>query len=85
MPTVSIIKLGDCIILKTNDETEVADKIFPTLTLEGSRYMAGGVAGGGGTSLQLITLKEGDKTVTLPSLSMEQNYPQMLSELVMHM
>ena len=59
---------------------DVTDKIFPTLTLEGSRH-----AGGGNTSLQLITLKEGDKTVTLPSLSMEQNYPQMLSELVMHM
>ncbi|KAI8795497.1 hypothetical protein BgiBS90_003264 [Biomphalaria glabrata] len=57
----------------------VTEKIFPQLTLEGSRH-----SGGGNTSLQLITFKEGDKTVTLPSLSMEQNYPQMLSELVMH-
>ncbi|XP_012944291.1 uncharacterized protein DDB_G0271670 [Aplysia californica] len=59
---------------------DVTDKIFPTLTLEGSRHLSGG----GNTSLQLITLKEGDRTVTLPSLSMEQSYPQMLSELVMH-
>ncbi|CAL1545909.1 unnamed protein product [Lymnaea stagnalis] len=58
----------------------VTEKIFPQLNLEGgSRH-----SGGGNTSLQLITFKEGDRTVTLPSLSLDQNYPQMLSELVMH-
>lgn len=57
----------------------VAQKLFPQLSIETSRH-----SGGGNTSLQLVTLGTGDKTVTLPSLSVEQNYPQMLSELVMH-
>ncbi|CAG5132970.1 unnamed protein product, partial [Candidula unifasciata] len=56
------------------------ENIFPQLTLENSRHCSLG----GNTSLQLITLKEGDKAVTLPSLNLEQNYPQMLSELVLH-
>ena len=56
----------------------MADKLFPQLSIETSRH------NGGNTSLQLVTLGTGDKTVTLPSLSVEQNYPQMLSELVMH-
>ncbi|KAL8594616.1 hypothetical protein ACOMHN_011356 [Nucella lapillus] len=57
----------------------MSEKLFPQLSLDSSRH-----TGGGNTSLQLVTLGTGDKTVTLPSLSVEQNYPQMLSELVMH-
>ncbi|XP_059142094.1 mucin-2-like [Physella acuta] len=57
----------------------VTEKIFPQLNLEGPRH-----SGGGNSSIQLITFKEGDRTVTLPSLSIDQNYPQMLSELVAH-
>lgn len=55
----------------------IADTLFPQLSIESSRF-------GGNTSLQLVTLGTGDKTVTLPSLTLEQNYPQMLSELVTH-
>ena len=57
----------------------MTDKLFPQLSLESSRAHTAG-----NTSLQLVTLGTGDKSVTLPSLSVEQNYPQMLSELVMH-
>ncbi|KAK3105020.1 hypothetical protein FSP39_015310 [Pinctada imbricata] len=55
----------------------VTEKLFPQLSLEGRQSH-------GLTSLQLVTLREGDKTVTLPSLSIEQNYSQMLSELAMN-
>ncbi|KAK6177687.1 hypothetical protein SNE40_015740 [Patella caerulea] len=59
---------------------DVTDKLFPQLSLEHGRN---GV-GGGMTTLQVITVPNGDKTLTLPTLSIEQNYPQILSELVMH-
>ncbi|KAJ8320630.1 hypothetical protein KUTeg_002217 [Tegillarca granosa] len=52
----------------------VTEKFFPTLSLE-SRQGNGSI---GNSSLQLITLKEGDKSVTLPSLSIEQNYSQII-------
>ena len=60
----------------------VTEKFFPQLHMERSR--TSGTASGTNTSLQLITLREGDKSVTLPALSIEQNFPQMLSELVNH-
>ena len=59
----------------------VTEKLFPQLSIEQSKANA---QIGGNSSLQLITLREGDRQVTLPSLSVEQNYSQMLSELVMH-
>ena len=59
----------------------VSEKLFPQLSLEQSKAHA---AIGGNSTLQLVTLREGDKSVTLPALSIEQNYSQMLSELVMH-
>ncbi|KAL3861123.1 hypothetical protein ACJMK2_007192 [Sinanodonta woodiana] len=59
----------------------VSEKMFPQLTIEGARHAS---SLSGNSSLQLITLREGDKSVTLPSLSIEQNYSQMLSELVMN-
>lgn len=62
----------------------VTDKMFPHLTLEQSGAKALGGSGGPTSTLQLVTLREGDKSITLPSLSIEQNYPQMLSELVMN-
>lgn len=61
-------------------DCSVTQKLFPQLSLESSTRQAHG----GTSSLQLITLREGDKSVTLPSLSIEQNYSQMLSELVMN-
>lgn len=40
----------------------------------------------GPPSLTLVTLRDGDKTVSLPALSVvDHNYPQMLSELVMRL
>lgn len=59
-------------------DSAITQKLFPQLSLESSTRP------GGNSSLQLITLREGDKSVTLPSLSIEQNYSQMLSELVMN-
>ena len=59
----------------------IADKLFPHLTLEKAGVKSNH-SSGGNTSIQLITLKEGDKSVTLPSLCVDQNYSQMLSELV---
>lgn len=56
----------------------IADKYLPHLSIDSKN------AYGGTPSLQLVTLREGDKSVTLPSLSVEQNYSQMLSELVMN-
>lgn len=60
----------------------IAEKMFPHLTLEKAGVKSCHSTAGGSTSIQLITLKEGDKSVTLPSLCVEQNYSQMLSELV---
>ena len=58
----------------------VSQKLFPQLTLENGRNPIYG-----NTSLQVITVKgDGGKSVTLPSLSTDTNYSQMLSELVMH-
>lgn len=59
---------------------DVTEKIFPQLNLEGRKP----ATVGSNACLQLITLKEGDRDVMFPSLSTEQNYPQLLSELVMH-
>jgi hypothetical protein len=57
----------------------VTEKMFPHLSIENSKHYQNS----GHSSLQLVTLREGDKSVTLPYLSVEQNYSQMLSELVM--
>ena len=59
-------------------DSAITQKLFPQLSLDSCAKP------GGNSSLQLITLREGDKAVTLPSLSIEQNYSQMLSELVMN-
>ncbi|XP_074654387.1 uncharacterized protein LOC141908299 [Tubulanus polymorphus] len=61
----------------------VTEKLFPQLSLEhGSKSSS--CSSHMTSSLHLVTLKEGDRSVTLPSLTVEQNYSQMLSELVMH-
>ncbi|KAK8763566.1 hypothetical protein V5799_033825 [Amblyomma americanum] len=36
-------------------------------------------------TLTMVTLKDGDKTVSLPALTVDHNYPQVLSELVMRL
>jgi len=65
----------------------IAEKLFPQLTLE--RPALGGAGRHAGATLNCSTaivnlrpLTIGDKTVMLPSLSVDQNYPQMLSEVV---
>ncbi len=58
----------------------ISEKLFPQLSLEQSRGQGSSFT----NSLHVITLREGDRAVNLPSLSAEQNYPQMLSELVAH-
>ena len=58
----------------------VTEKLFPQLNIEHGKA----TLNNGTTTLQVVTVKEGDRSVCLPSLSVEQNYSQMLSELVMH-
>ncbi|CAH1775412.1 unnamed protein product [Owenia fusiformis] len=60
----------------------ISDKIFPKLKSDGTK--ANGALANGHQSLQIVTVRQGDKTLCLPQLAMEQNYSQMLSELVMH-
>ncbi|KAK2143947.1 hypothetical protein LSH36_798g01028 [Paralvinella palmiformis] len=62
----------------------VTEKLFPELRLEQTKGSAGVGPMAGTSLLHIVTLKEGDRSITLPSLSVEQNYPQMLSELVAH-
>ena len=77
--------------------SSASEKLFPQLTMEhtavagtgslGSQNgvtRSSGATGAAQQTLHLVTLREGDRSVTLPSLSIEQNYSQMLSELVMH-
>lgn len=55
----------------------VTDGLLPMLSLETSKQSTAPTS-----QLSLVALKAGDKTLTLPSLSVEQNYPAVLSELV---
>ena len=57
----------------------MTEQLFPQLSLEHGRQYQNEHS-----SLHLVTLNEGERSVTLPSLTVEQNYSQMLSELVMH-
>ena len=57
----------------------VSQKLFPQLSLEHSEG-----AKPSAVTLQVLTIHEDDRSILLPTLSIEQNYPQMLSELVMH-
>jgi hypothetical protein len=61
----------------------IAEQLFPQLSLE-HRKAAYTMYNTGNSTLAVYTIKEGDRTVTLPQLTVDHNYPQMLSELVMH-
>ena len=69
----------------------VTAKIFPHVNSDAAAAKAS-AAGGAATCLQLVSIRgggagggaDGDRTVSLPSLQPEQNYSQMLSELVLH-
>jgi len=54
----------------------ITETLFPQLSLERTGRVAAMV------NLQPLTV--GDKTIMLPSLTVDQNYPQMLSEVVAH-
>lgn len=72
--TKTLISGDDPYLMET-----MTEKFFPQLTLESRQaHLAGN------TSLQLVTIRNGDKCVTLPSLSINQDYSQMLSELAMN-
>lgn len=58
--------------------TSLAEKMFPQLSLESKQTT------GPNTSLSCVAVHDGDKSVQLPSLNVEQNYSQMLSEIVAH-
>jgi len=60
----------------------IAETLFPQLSLE--RTAAGSVTGRAPALLNLQPLTVGDKTIMLPALAVDQNYPQMLSEVVAH-
>ena len=62
----------------------VSDKLFPELRLEQTKGSQHGTHACVGSILQVVTLKEGDKSISLPSLASDTNYSQMLSELVAH-
>jgi hypothetical protein len=63
----------------------ITETLFPQLSLErGSISRLTGAYGSGTTMVHLQPLSVGDKTIMLPSLSIDQNYPQMLSEVVAH-
>ena len=61
----------------------ITETLFPQLSLE----RTGGRATAFGSNAAMVNLQPltvGDKTIMLPSLSVDQNYPQMLSEVVAH-
>jgi len=63
----------------------IADTLFPQLSLERTGAVGGRAAPFGSSSNAMVSLQPltvGDKTIMLPSLSVDQNYPQMLSEVV---
>lgn len=68
----------------------IAESLFPQLSLErggpvGSGPTSSRLSGAYGSGTMMVHLQPlpvGDKTIMLPSLSVDQNYPQMLSELV---
>jgi len=71
----------------------IAESLFPQLSLErggavgngSSSSRLSGACGSGTQMVHLQPLPVGDKMIMLPSLIVDQNYPQMLSELVANM
>lgn len=60
----------------------MTEKLFPQLGLERGVAKGGGAVGG--ATVQLVSVREGERTLMLPSLTVEQNLPHLLSELVTH-
>ena len=66
----------------------ITETLFPQLSLERTAAVGARMTAFSSSSstamLNLQPLTVGDKTILLPSLSVDQNYPQMLSEVVAH-
>jgi len=65
----------------------ITETLFPQLSLERNASVGGGRLTAFGSNTAMVNLQPltvGDKTIMLPSLSVDQNYPQMLSEVVAH-
>ena len=59
----------------------IAEKLFPQLSLDNQKPSTSANA-----SLSCVSVQgEGDKSVSLPSINVEQNYSAMLSQIVAHM
>jgi len=62
----------------------IAETLFPQLSLERTPRTTTTATFNSTAIVNLQPLTVGDKTILLPSLSVDQNYPQMLSEVVAH-
>lgn len=62
----------------------ISEKLFPQLGLDKSKNGGGAALLSSTATVQLVTMREGERTFTLPSLTVEQNLPHMLNELVTH-
>ena len=65
----------------------ITDTLFPQLSLERTATVGSSRAAVFSSNAAMVNLQPltvGDKTIMLPSLSVDQNYPQMLSEVVAH-
>lgn len=58
----------------------LANRLFPQLSIEKKLKPSQQPT----TSLSCVSVQDGEKSVTLPSLSVDQNYSQMLLEIVAH-
>ena len=62
----------------------VTAKIFPQVNDSSTSSSTASKSSNAHACVQLVHFREGERTVTLPTIQHEQNYSQMLSELVMH-
>lgn len=58
----------------------ISEKIFPQLSLDNQKPSVNA-----NTSLSCVSVQDGDKSVALPSINVEQNYTAMLSQIVARM
>lgn len=58
----------------------LANRLFPQLSIENKLKPSFQQT----TSISCVSVQDGEKSVTLPSLSVDQNYSQMLQEIVAH-
>jgi hypothetical protein len=61
----------------------LAKRLFPQLSIENKLKLKPSQQAS--TSLSCVSVQDGEKSVTLPSLSVDQNYSAMLLEIVANM